>query len=57
MTSMDLACGRSTMEAMLNVGEYGVDVSRKGVWDKICLAYPVLASNVGVIYMAVVYFY
>jgi hypothetical protein len=51
---MDLALERSTMEAMLNLGELGVDVSGNGVWDKMCLAYPVLATKVGVIYLAVV---
>jgi hypothetical protein len=52
--ALDLALERSTMEAMLNGPELSVDVSRNGVWDKICLAYPVLASNVGIIYLAVV---
>jgi hypothetical protein len=41
------------MEAMLNVGQLGANMSRDGVWDKICLAFPVLASNVGSIYMSV----
>jgi hypothetical protein len=47
---------RFTMEAMLSVpdvGELGVSKSRGGIWDNICLAYPVLTSNVGAIYMAI----
>jgi hypothetical protein len=41
------------MEATLNVGELGISISKDGVWDKICLAYPVLTSNVGAIYMSI----
>lgn len=38
---------------MSNVGGLGNNISRDGIWDKICLAYPVLTSNVGAIYMYV----
>jgi hypothetical protein len=44
---------RFIMEAMLNVTELSPDIARCGLWDKICQAYPVLASNVGIIYMSV----
>lgn len=39
------------MEAMLNVGDVDVKVSTDGVWDKICLAFPILGSNVRASYM------
>ena len=39
-------CGyRHDMEAMLNV-ESVIKVSTDGVWDKICMAFPILGSNV-----------
>lgn len=44
------------MEATLNVlstGDLGISTSTDGVWDKVCLAYPLLTSNVGAIYMSV----
>lgn len=45
-------CGyRYGMEAMLNAGGVDVKVSTDGVWNKICLAFPILGSNVRASYM------
>jgi hypothetical protein len=43
--------GTYDMEAMLNAGGVDVKVSTDGVWDKICLAFPILGSNVRVSYI------
>jgi hypothetical protein len=43
--------GTYDMEAMLNTGGVDVKVSSDGVWDKICLAFPILGSNVRASYM------
>jgi len=39
------------MEAMLNSQSIDVNMSTSGVWNKICLAFPVLASKVSTTYM------
>jgi hypothetical protein len=39
------------MEAMLNERILDASVSN-GVWDKICLVFPILSSNVRVFYMS-----
>lgn len=47
---------RFTMEAtlnVLNIGDLGISISTDGIWDKICLAYPLLTSNVGAIYISI----
>ena len=55
LTSMiyDCACGGiCVMEAMLNAGVLDANVSTGSVWDKLCLAFPILASNVRACYMS-----
>jgi hypothetical protein len=39
------------MEAMLNDRVVDINMSTGGAWDKICLAFPILGSNVRAFYM------
>jgi hypothetical protein len=39
------------MEPMLNLNGLDTNIFTDGVWEKICLAFPVLANNVGVVYI------